>query len=309
MDLTKYYPDIVAKYPAYVTKRELCEICHICPKTAYNLEQQGEIPYTIEQNHLIRSHKIKLTDILAYGAINSKGNILAFSDDDQFPLLRSIEDERKDKTGWDKSAIFTKATIRPFRQVNHADTAEDALQICLNHKLRVDLPYMSFLTGKAPQELVQELDTRIYLNPQKYYGNERRAQQDAREQQLAQERQARYDSAIREAEGNIMAGKEVINREINGKSLIMQLFREHEIPVPLKTQGWIINSLHSIRYDPQIGEWNYRYFKGSRNSTKMFDLLSKLSAAIQTRQQFEEHGASPPDSPVLDCEEEQDMEL
>lgn len=64
MDLTKYYPDIVAKYPAYVTKRELCEICHICPKTAYNLEQQGEIPYTIEQNHLIRSHKIKLTDIL-----------------------------------------------------------------------------------------------------------------------------------------------------------------------------------------------------------------------------------------------------
>ena len=30
------------------------------------MEQQGEIPYTIEQNHLIRSHKIKLTDILAY---------------------------------------------------------------------------------------------------------------------------------------------------------------------------------------------------------------------------------------------------
>lgn len=72
MDLTKYYPDIAAKYPAYVTKRELCEICHICPKTAYNLEQQGEIPYTIEQNHLIRSHKIKLTDILAYGKSHGK---------------------------------------------------------------------------------------------------------------------------------------------------------------------------------------------------------------------------------------------
>ena len=109
--------------------------------------------------------------VAKYGAINTKGNILAFSDDDQFPLLRSIEDERKDKTGWDKSAIFTKATIRPFRQVNHAATAEDALQICLNHKLRVDLPYMSFLTGKEPEELVRELDTRIYLNPQKYYGN------------------------------------------------------------------------------------------------------------------------------------------
>lgn len=71
MDLTKYYPDIAAKYPAYVTQRELCEICRICPKTAYNLEQQGEIPYTIEQNHLIRSHKIKLTDILAYQQTHS----------------------------------------------------------------------------------------------------------------------------------------------------------------------------------------------------------------------------------------------
>ena len=106
-----------------------------------------------------------------YGAINSKGNILAFSDDDQFPLLRSIEDERKDKSGWDKSAIFHKATIRPFREVNHADTAEDALHICLNRKLRVDLSYMSFLTGKGPHELVTELGDRIYLNPQKYYGN------------------------------------------------------------------------------------------------------------------------------------------
>ena len=106
-----------------------------------------------------------------YGAINSKGNILAFSDDDQFPLLRSIEDERKDKSGWDKSAIFHKATIRPFREVNHADTAEDALHICLNRKLRVDLSYMSFLTGKEPGELVAELGDHIYLNPQKYYGN------------------------------------------------------------------------------------------------------------------------------------------
>lgn len=89
MDLTKYYPDIVAKYPAYVTKRELCEICHICPKTAYNLEQQGEIPYTIEQNHLIRSHKIKLTDILAYSFIS---NIPPF----QLEELKPIQGPRHD---------------------------------------------------------------------------------------------------------------------------------------------------------------------------------------------------------------------
>lgn len=37
-------------------------------------------------------------------------------------------------------------------------------------------------------------------------------------------------------------------------------------------------------------QWDYRYYKGSRDSTKMFELLPKLSAAIQTKQQFEERG-------------------
>ena len=58
------------------------------------------------------------------GAINSKGNILAFSDDDQFLLLRSIEDERKDKSGWDKSQIFHKATIQTAKNPTRADTSE-----------------------------------------------------------------------------------------------------------------------------------------------------------------------------------------
>ena len=70
---------------------------------------------------------------------------------------------------------------------------------------------------------------------------------------------------------------------INGKSLIMQLFREHGISVPLKTQGWIINTLHSIRYSPQSGQWSYRYHKGSRNSMNLPELLSKLLAAIQSK--------------------------
>ena len=86
----------------------------------------------------------------------------------------------------------------------------------------------------------------------------------------------------------------MVNREVNGKALIMQLFREHEIPVPLKTQGWIINALHSIRYSPESGQWDYRYYKGSRDSTKMFELLPKLSAAIQTK-----NGARPAQRPPL----------
>ena len=134
-------------------------------------------------------------------------------------------------------------------------------------------------------------------------------EREAERRQREQEQQARYDAAIREAEKDILAGKEVVNREVNGKALIMQLFREHEIPVPLKTQGWIINALHSIRYSPESGQWDYRYYKGSRDSTKMFELLPKLSAAIQTKQQFEERGEASPEAPVAADEDEQDMEL
>lgn len=49
--------------------------------------------------------------------------------------------------------------------------------------------------------------------------------------------------------------------------------------------------------------------KGSRDSTKMFELLSKLSAAIQTKQQFEEQGEASPEAPAAVDEDEQDMEL
>lgn len=138
---------------------------------------------------------------------------------------------------------------------------------------------------------------------------QRKAEREAERCQREQEQQARYDAAIREAEEDILAGKEVVNREVNGKALIMQLFREHEIPVPLKTQGWIINALHSIRYSPESGQWDYRYYRKSRDSTKMFELLPKLSAAIQTKQQFTEQGEVSPEAPAAVDEDEQDMEL
>lgn len=108
------------------------------------------------------------------GAIGSNANILVFSDDDQFPLLRSIENEIKNSDGtksFEKAQIFYKATIRPQKVPTSADTAEEALYISLNTKLRVDIRYMSQLTGKPPTDVIGELGEKIYLNPQKYNGN------------------------------------------------------------------------------------------------------------------------------------------
>jgi len=105
------------------------------------------------------------------GYINSKANIAAFSDDDQFALLRSIEDLNDDKETYSKAPIFTKATIKSYRKPTHADSAKEALEISLNMKMKVDLSYMADLYEKSEDEIISELGERIYLNPQKYYGN------------------------------------------------------------------------------------------------------------------------------------------
>ena len=97
MDLMRYYSDIIEKYPTYVTQTELCEICKICAKTAYNLEQRGEISYTVEQNRLIRTHKIKLTDICAMKEFYERRLI-------PYPDLLSVKDVQK-VTGFSSSAV------------------------------------------------------------------------------------------------------------------------------------------------------------------------------------------------------------
>jgi len=98
---------------------------------------------------------------------------------------------------------------------------------------------------------------------------------------------AEYAQAIKAAETKILNRQTVSNTDIQGKSLIMQLFREHKISVPLKTQGWIIGALHSIEFDKEYDRWTYRYFKSSKNSTVFSDYLSKLALVIHVKHQGE----------------------
>ena len=109
---------------------------------------------------------------------------------------------------------------------------------------------------------------------------ERAAQRIAKEQAAKTE----YEQAIKAAENKILNKQTVSNTSIQDKSIIMQLFREHDITVPLKTQGWIINALHSIEFDEQNDRWSYRYFNSSKNSTVFSDYLSKLVLAIEAKQ-------------------------
>ena len=102
-----------------------------------------------------------------YGLINSRGNSLAFADDSSYYLLCSLEvldDEDKTKLK-SKADMFTKRTIRQRQSVTSVDTAAEALALSIGEKARVDMAYMSQLTGKSEEDIIDELNGVIFLDP------------------------------------------------------------------------------------------------------------------------------------------------
>ena len=121
-----------------------------------------------------------------------------------------------------------------------------------------------------------------------------------------------YEKAITLAEFAISKRLRVENAEVQGKSLIMQLFREHEITVPLKTQGWIVNSLHDIYFDEARDEWGYHYYSKSKDSTVFPYYLALLASAVQTKEQYKEMASGDNGYEIdaaIENDNEDDMEI
>ena len=64
-----------------------------------------------------------------------------------------------------KADMFSKRTIKAYKEITSVDTANEALIVSLSEKASVDLEYMSKLTNKTQEELVKELDGIIYKLP------------------------------------------------------------------------------------------------------------------------------------------------
>lgn len=124
------------------------------------------------ENHpdeIIRREQEKLNGLYdayvkKYGRLYTRGNNLAFSDDSSYPLLCSLEVLDNEGNFARKADMFTKRTIRPHEPVTQVDTASEALAVSLSEKAQVDLGFMSELSGKSEDELVQELSGVIYRN-------------------------------------------------------------------------------------------------------------------------------------------------
>ena len=75
-----------------------------------------------------------------------------------------LDDEDKTKLK-SKADMFTKRTIRQRQSVTSVDTAAEALALSIGEKARVDMAYMSQLTGKSEEEIIDELNGVIFLDP------------------------------------------------------------------------------------------------------------------------------------------------
>ena len=101
-----------------------------------------------------------------HGYLTSRGNRLAFREDNDYYLLCSLEAEDENKNIV-KSDIFYKQTIAPQITVEKVDTAMDALQVSLAEYGKVHIPYMLSIYHVDREELFTELKGQIYLNPVK----------------------------------------------------------------------------------------------------------------------------------------------
>ena len=100
-----------------------------------------------------------------YGLINSRANALAFAEDSSYYLLCSLEELDEDKNLKRKADMFTRRTIRAHEAVTSVDTASEALALSISEKACVEMEYMSKLTGKSQDELINELNGVIFLDP------------------------------------------------------------------------------------------------------------------------------------------------
>lgn len=92
-----------------------------------------------------------------YGLIHSRynRNILGF--DGAYPLVASLEQDYDKNVLIQKSDIFTQRVNIPKPQIEHIDTASEALAVCVAEKGHIDFGYMSELTDIDKKSLEDSL--------------------------------------------------------------------------------------------------------------------------------------------------------
>jgi len=143
----------VPKMRLYVTIRDYYE-------QLYNYEADKHQP-----NDLLRANLNSYYDefVMRFGCLNEKANAKMIMMDAGGRDMLSLE--RSEDGQFVKADIFDRPVSFSVGEVTHVETAQEAVSASLNKYGEVDLGYMSELTDKTRDELIQELDGQIFLNP------------------------------------------------------------------------------------------------------------------------------------------------
>lgn len=101
-----------------------------------------------------------------FGNLHKKENKNAFSEDIYSSVVLSLE-ESSENGAMKKAAIFSIRTARPKIKITSAETAADALAICVNEIGKVDFGYIAKLYNKSEKEIQEELTGKIFKEPRK----------------------------------------------------------------------------------------------------------------------------------------------
>ncbi|WP_408626144.1 helicase-related protein [Anaerocolumna cellulosilytica] len=105
------------------------------------------------------------TFVKRFGILSGKSNTM-FKLDADYPLLLSLEAVDKDNKVT-KADIFQKRTIKPYKAIDHVDSAKEGLVVSMTEKGRVDIPFIAGLAEMNPEEVLSELLSMgsIYKDP------------------------------------------------------------------------------------------------------------------------------------------------
>ncbi len=208
-----------------------------------------------------------------YGILNSRANSLAFSDDSSYYLLCSLETVDEDRKHAKKADMFTKRTIKPYRIVTSVDTASEALAWSISEKARVDMAYMSQLSGKTEQELASELTGVVF----KEIADDGRYTYQTADEFLSgnvRKKLARYENMLRIVEGtddeqavkfNIEALKSAQPKDLDASEIEVRLGATWIDKKYIEQFMWetfdmpqYLRHTVEVNYSPYTAEWNIK---------------------------------------------------
>lgn len=210
-----------------------------------------------------------------YGLMHSRynRNILGF--DGAYPLVASLEQDYDKNVLIQKSDIFTQRVNIPKPQIEHIDTASEALAVCVAEKGHIDFGYMSELTDIDKKSLEDSLrnNGEIYPIPMNTENNEYTYQTAS--EYLSGDIYAKLDTAESYAavdniyRANVTALKAALPTPLKAGDIDVNLgatwiapeyyekfmYKLFETPLFNRSDGIFKNDKISVEYSEYSGKW------------------------------------------------------